>query len=258
MPPYATRSSPAATGSQLSSPEGPYGADPQICCGVNGQSTKAWLVDLDLVGGVSGDMFIAALVDAWPALATPVLRTIRNSGLPQGSKVSLVQRCSGGLAAAGFVFEGSAAAPERRVPRSSPKALRGAALCIEFATTLSASWRCWPRQKQRYIVLRSKKIHFMNWRIGTPWPTSSVRPPSSIFSGGGALDSPAAAARSWTRCAQPRAFAGAGPGHASSARRLRIPRHGWRAGGEVTPTRAAILRYLNPGNSRRRRIRPEN
>ena len=74
------------------------------------------LVVLDPVGGVSGDMFIAAVLDAWPALTTPVLRAIRNSGLPQGSKVSLVQRCSGGLAAAGFVFEGSAAAPSGAYP----------------------------------------------------------------------------------------------------------------------------------------------
>ena len=74
------------------------------------------LVVLDPVGGVSGDMFIAAMLDAWPALATPVLRAIRNSGLPQGSKVSLVRRRSSGLAAAGFVFEGSAAAPSGAYP----------------------------------------------------------------------------------------------------------------------------------------------
>ena len=69
------------------------------------------LVVLDPVGGVSGDMFIAAVLDAWPGFATPVLRAIRDSGLPPSSKVSLVQRRSGGLAGAGFVFEGSAAAP---------------------------------------------------------------------------------------------------------------------------------------------------
>ena len=74
------------------------------------------LVVLDPVGGVSGDMFIAAMLDAWPALAAPVMRAIRNSGLPQGSKVSLVQRRSGGLGAAGFVFEGSAAAPSGAYP----------------------------------------------------------------------------------------------------------------------------------------------
>ena len=30
-------------------------------------------IHLDLVGGISGDMFVAAMVDALPALAAPVL-----------------------------------------------------------------------------------------------------------------------------------------------------------------------------------------
>src|SRR5579871_1976976 len=74
------------------------------------------LIVLDQVGGASGDMFIAAVLDAWPALAAPVLRAINGSGLPQGSKASLVRRRSGGLAAAGFVFEGSAAIPSGAYP----------------------------------------------------------------------------------------------------------------------------------------------
>ena len=74
------------------------------------------LVVLDPVGGISGDMFIAAMLDAWPALVEPVLHAIGNSGLPRGCKVSLVQRRSGGLAAAGFVFEGDAAAPSGAYP----------------------------------------------------------------------------------------------------------------------------------------------
>lgn len=74
------------------------------------------LVVLDPVGGVSGDMFIAAALDAWPRFAEPVLRAIGDGGLPPGCKVSLVQRRSGGLAGAGFVFEGNAAAPSGAYP----------------------------------------------------------------------------------------------------------------------------------------------
>ncbi|MGO8919298.1 MAG: nickel insertion protein [Stellaceae bacterium] len=74
------------------------------------------LVVLDPLGGVSGDMFIAAVLDAYPRLAAPVLRTIGDSGLPQGCKVSLVQRRSGGLAGTGFIFEGNAAVPSGAYP----------------------------------------------------------------------------------------------------------------------------------------------
>jgi pyridinium-3,5-bisthiocarboxylic acid mononucleotide nickel chelatase len=66
---------------------------------------------LDPVGGVSGDMFIAAILDAWPALAEPVLDAVRNSGLPATSRVSLVERHSSGLAGCGFVFEGNSSTP---------------------------------------------------------------------------------------------------------------------------------------------------
>jgi uncharacterized protein (TIGR00299 family) protein len=76
----------------------------------------ASLVILDPVGGVSGDMFVAAALDAWPSFREPVLSAITESGLPPGCKVSLVERHSGGLAGAGFVFEGDAAAPSGAYP----------------------------------------------------------------------------------------------------------------------------------------------
>jgi pyridinium-3,5-bisthiocarboxylic acid mononucleotide nickel chelatase len=81
-----------------------------------GTDLQPSLVVLDPVGGVSGDMFIAAVLDAWPAFAGPVLRAVGDSGLPPASRVSLVQRRSGGLAGSGFVFEGRAAAPSGAYP----------------------------------------------------------------------------------------------------------------------------------------------
>jgi len=39
-------------------------------------------VHLDLVGGVAGDMFVAAIVDAWPELAKEAIAAIRTAGLP--------------------------------------------------------------------------------------------------------------------------------------------------------------------------------
>ena len=47
---------------------------------------SALAIHLDLVGGISGDMFVAALVDALPALATPVLEAlaaVRPAGAPE-------------------------------------------------------------------------------------------------------------------------------------------------------------------------------
>jgi len=64
---------------------------------------------LDPIGGISGDMFLAAVLDAWPALAKPVLDAVRTA-LPAGYAVSLVRRSSGGVPIAGLDFVGSGAA----------------------------------------------------------------------------------------------------------------------------------------------------
>jgi hypothetical protein len=73
--------------------------------------TRPAAVILDPIGGISGDMFIAAMLDAWPALAEPVLATIRQAGLPPDVIVSLVARQSEGMAAAGFTVSGGSEAP---------------------------------------------------------------------------------------------------------------------------------------------------
>ncbi len=74
------------------------------------------LIVLDPVGGISGDMFVAAMLDAFPDLKVPVFDAIHRSGLPQGCRVELVERRSNGLAAAGFTFEGDAQAPSGAYP----------------------------------------------------------------------------------------------------------------------------------------------
>ena len=40
-------------------------------------------VELDPVGGVSGDMFVAAMLHGWPSLVEPVVGTIRASPPPR-------------------------------------------------------------------------------------------------------------------------------------------------------------------------------
>lgn len=81
-----------------------------------GTQPRPSCIVLDPVGGVSGDMFIAAILDAWPTLVEPVLDAVGNSGLPPTSRVSLVERRSGGLAGRGFVVTGDAAAPSGAYP----------------------------------------------------------------------------------------------------------------------------------------------
>jgi uncharacterized protein (TIGR00299 family) protein len=73
------------------------------------ESRPATIV-LDPIGGVSGDMFLAGELDAWPALAKPVLAAVRES-LPAGCEVSVEARASGDLPGAGFAFKGDGSLP---------------------------------------------------------------------------------------------------------------------------------------------------
>jgi uncharacterized protein (TIGR00299 family) protein len=68
-------------------------------------------VVLDPLGGASGDMFIAALLDAFPALAEPVLAAMRAGGLPESVTVEIGAAKRGGIAAKALRFSGAAPAP---------------------------------------------------------------------------------------------------------------------------------------------------
>jgi pyridinium-3,5-bisthiocarboxylic acid mononucleotide nickel chelatase len=52
---------------------------------------------LDPIGGLAGDMFIAAAIAAWPEFEKPVLQAIRDSGLPHGWEVKLWREDKCGL-----------------------------------------------------------------------------------------------------------------------------------------------------------------
>lgn len=58
---------------------------------------------LDAVGGVAGDMFIAALLDVFPHLHGPLIDAIRVAGLPPSVAVSLVAHHDHALAGKRFV-----------------------------------------------------------------------------------------------------------------------------------------------------------
>ncbi len=64
---------------------------------------------LDPVGGVAGDMFVAAVLDAFPQLAEPMLDALGKSGLPDDVTYRVVQQSDGVLL--GHLFEVAKTSP---------------------------------------------------------------------------------------------------------------------------------------------------
>jgi pyridinium-3,5-bisthiocarboxylic acid mononucleotide nickel chelatase len=62
---------------------------------------------LDPIGGLAGDMFIAAAIGVWPEFEKPVLQAIRDSGLPPGWEPTLRCEESLGLRTSSFRCAGS-------------------------------------------------------------------------------------------------------------------------------------------------------
>lgn len=54
-------------------------------------------IHLDPVGGIAGDMFLAAVLHAWPELETPVLQAMRAAGLPETWTVAVESGASAGI-----------------------------------------------------------------------------------------------------------------------------------------------------------------
>jgi uncharacterized protein (TIGR00299 family) protein len=78
--------------------------------GRDGMEVRPAAILLDPIGGVSGDMFLAAVLDAWPGFQAPVLAAMR-AALPSGYAVSLVERSNGAVPSAGLAFAENGAAP---------------------------------------------------------------------------------------------------------------------------------------------------
>ena len=55
-------------------------------------------IHLDPVGGIAGDMFLAAALDLWPELFTAVETAMRAAGLPEDWQVRLENGKNGGIA----------------------------------------------------------------------------------------------------------------------------------------------------------------
>lgn len=71
-------------------------------------------IDLDPLGGIAGDMFAAALIDAFPEHLSIVLRDLAAAGVPDGVRVQVEETRNAGFRGARFAVEQrTSAAPPR-------------------------------------------------------------------------------------------------------------------------------------------------
>jgi|CXWL01.1.fsa_nt_gi uncharacterized protein (TIGR00299 family) protein len=79
-------------------------------------------IHLDPVGGMAGDMFVAALLDAFPPLETVVQRAVRAAGLPPRFGLDLVSHADHALTGKRFLVLESGHGSEHAPDHAHPKA----------------------------------------------------------------------------------------------------------------------------------------
>jgi len=77
-------------------------------------------IHLDPLGGIAGDMFVAAILDAWPELAAGLGEAVTAAGLPEGWTAAAVAHSDGTLAGTRFDVRG----PARSRPSGAFAAIR--------------------------------------------------------------------------------------------------------------------------------------
>ncbi len=210
---------------------------------------------LDPLGGVAGDMFLAALLDAWPEHAGDTFAAMRAAGLPDGWRAELVAHDDGVLAGRRVLIEGPSAGDDHgpgtfRAIRSS---LTEAALPAPVRARAVAIFTLLAEAEAKVHGIALDEVHFhelADWDsiadvVGSAWLLEALAPDSvscaplplgsgRIRTAHGALPVPAPAA-------------------ALLLEGLEMVDDGV-AGERVTPTGAAILRHLRvrvglPGGS---------
>ena len=76
-------------------------------------------IHLDPVGGIAGDMFAAAMLNAMPELASPLLQTIGGLELPEEVKAKVIDHDDGTLTDRKSTRLNSSHVSESRMPSSA-------------------------------------------------------------------------------------------------------------------------------------------
>ncbi len=205
-------------------------------------------IHLDPLGGIAGDMFVAAVLDAFPALEEPLAEALAASGAPAGCGLKRVQVAGHGLAGSRIEVQ----APDALTPSGHLSAildrLAGSALVPPVRERAAAIYRLLAEAEGRVHGVAPEEVHFhelADWDsyidiVAAAWLIERL------------------GARSWSTTPLPLGRGRISTAHGmlpvpapATALLLRgLPVHDDGVPGErVTPTGAAILRHLAPAVS---------
>jgi len=210
-------------------------------------------IHLDPVGGVAGDMFVASLLDAWPELADRALCAIRKTGLCDTVEIKYLPYNDGILS--GSRFSVTKRVAENTVHRHAHTHWAGlraalAASGIDDAVKIHAIG-IFSKLAEAEAAIHGKAIEDVVFHEVGNWDSVA-----DIVAASALID--AVAASSWSIGSLP-----IGSGRVKTAHgELPVPapatslllkgfamHDDGRPGERVTPTGAAILRYLNPATT---------
>ena len=216
-------------------------------------------IHLDPVGGVAGDMFIAAMLHALPNLETPMVAAIRAAGLPNDVSVQIQHFQDFALTGLRFLVDEPEPAPNRSVVTPSDSHDHRAFADI-LAALMSSALDVNVRDRAIEIYTRLAEVEGQIHGVATPdvsfhelggWDSIA-----DIVGAAFLIESCGAA--SWSIGSLPKGSGLVKTAHGplpvpSPATARLLEGFAWhddgRPGERVTPTGAAILRHLNCADS---------
>jgi uncharacterized protein (TIGR00299 family) protein len=205
-------------------------------------------IHLDPLGGASGDMFISAILDAWPELESGLADALRAAGIPEALQIRRVADQRGGITGSRFVIDSVQTPPGPRTVRAVRSHLANSALspdireqAISIITLLGKV-----EAETHAVPLEDVEFHELGgWDtvvdcVAAVWLVHALGRPSWSLSplplGGGTVET------AHGRLPIP------APATSRLLEGLVIQDDGI-PGERVTPTGAAILHYLNPSQT---------